>query len=87
MRFTSKYISVNQHESKQQSRNTYLKWSFYIEKIAWGSGIKVHKSEIAREPGVWWCTLVLNMYSQWLQNEYIIYINDLEYKIIQEIIV
>ena len=27
--------------------------------------------------------LVLNMYSQWLQNEYKIYVKDLEYKIIQ----
>ena len=30
---------------------------------------------------------VLNMYSQLLQNEYKIYVKDLEYKIIQEVIV
>ena len=51
----------------------FLNALFILRRLQVVGSIKVHKSEIVREPGVWWCPLVLNMYSQWLQNEYTIY--------------
>lgn len=59
----------------------FLNALFILRRLQVVGSIKVHKSEIAREPGVWLCTLVLNMHSQRLQNECRIYIKDLEYKI------
>lgn len=52
MRFTRRYISVNQHRSKQQCRNTFLNDLFILGRLQEVGSIKVNKSEIARELGV-----------------------------------
>ena len=90
--------SISEDSTLQNLWKNYCRKYKYASHIEFSTNLEIIKQLMSQMLEIEWNNIlivcivrmkwfVLNMYSQWLQNEYIIYINDLEYKIIQEIIV
>lgn len=90
--------SISEDSTLQNLWKNYCRKYKYASHIEFSTNLEIIKQLMSQMLEIEWNNIlivcivrmkwfVLNMYSQWLQNEYIIYINDLGYKIIQEIIV
>ena len=90
--------SISEDSTLQNLWKNYCRKYKYASHIEFSTNLEIIKQLMSQMLEIEWNNIlivcivrmkwfVLNVYSQWLQNEYKIYINDLEYKIIQEIIV
>lgn len=90
--------SISEDSTLQNLWKNYCRKYKYASHIEFSTNLEIIKQLMSQMLEIEWNNIlivcivrmkwfVLNVYSQWLQNEYIIYINDLEYKIIQEVIV
>ena len=90
--------SISEDSTLQNLWKNYCRKYKYASHIEFSTNLEIIKQLMSQMLEIEWNNIlivcivrmkwfVLNMYSRWLQNEYIIYINDLGYKIIQEIIV
>ena len=90
--------SISEDSTLQNLWKNYCRKYKYASHIEFSTNLEIIKQLMSQMLEIEWNNIlivcivrmkwfVLNMCSQWLQNEYIIYINDLGYKIIQEIIV
>ena len=90
--------SISEDSTLQNLWKNYCRKYKYASHIEFSTNLEIIKQLMSQMLEIEWnnilivCIvrmkwLVLNMYSQWLQNEYKIYVKDLEYKITQEIIV
>ena len=90
--------SISEDSTLQNLWKNYCRKYKYASHIEFSTNLEIIKQLMIQMLEIEWNNIlivcivrmkwfVLNMYSQWLQNEYKIYVKDLEYKIIQKVIV